>query len=194
MTPAAKPWATRHRENRDAAFQALYAFGWHPLGDKAPTPLVGDLARAATDPVIDLARRFVEAMALDLSDEARLRLEHRILQKVVAAAIWAIPDAIADELTTTEPEPYAPPPAGSWVRNRYHPESADPKWDGKWHLFGGDVTRGDARTNDVNGRASCGARLHLRNGSLFDDELFQDVAVAETMPSVDACRRCARAA
>lgn len=180
---------------------------WHRLGvdgfrlafdESTAPPMLEELAATIAPAVATVTRAVLDELEVRLYGEARERVVATAQHDMLTHTAWAVVEAVRRELMRPEPEPYAPPPAGAWIRSRWLPRPAvrrlkahpEPSWDGLWHRFTGDVAvpgRGHRRINDRIGRVRCGISVTLR-----DDLLGQDLVVAETMPAVDACRRCAR--
>ena len=193
-------WESRRRQGRDAAFQVFYRMGLDTMDlatEEGPTPaFLRELAVAVTKVIAEPACAVLDGLDMELDDAARVRIIVSAASRTVHASLWGIADAIGNELARPQPVPFVPPPARSWIRCRWLSRGATRHggraWDGMWHVYSGDFSAGDVRSQDVTGRALCGARLRMRSVSLFDDAGGQDFVMAEGMPGVDACRRCAR--
>lgn len=177
----------------DVAWDAWHRLGVHPfrVAIDGDTPdVLRPLAEATETTVAALARQVLNECDVRLYGEARERVVAAVQRDVVHHVLYAVVSAVSGELMRPEPEPYVPPPVGSWVRGRYADRGVGPRWDGRWHRFTGDLTLAPARLgrqiNTRYSRAACGARVRLR-------DTLGDAAIAETMPAVEACRRCARA-
>lgn len=173
----------------DVAWDAWYRLGVEPfaLAFGGPVPeILEDLDQAIAPAVDRLTRQVLDEIDVRLYGEARERVVADVHRAVVAGVVSDVVGAVRSELTRPEPEPFAPPPAGAWIRGRWRRTM---EWAGMWHAFTGDVELSPARLghaiNDRHGRTRCGIRMTLRSE-------VQDAAVAETMPTVDACRSCRR--
>jgi hypothetical protein len=172
----------------DVAWRAWNRLGvsaWDHMFLEAAGPAILDELAAAMAPELDRVSRLVlDELEVRLYGEARERVVAHVKVDMVRHTLWAIVEAVEAELMRPDPIPFAPPPAGAWVRGR---GSARAEWRGLWHRFSGDLVASRHRVNEVTGRARCGVWITLRSE-------YQDAAIAGDMPGVDACRRCARAA
>lgn len=193
MTAPVTSWGDRYDHALERA--RAVAQGW-ARGDDDDDRIA--VYRAIAAAVVGPVRLVIGETAPGLDEDARLR----VMTAVVSAVAWRLPGAVAEavaaELARPEPLPFAPPAAGSWVRERWAPSrstraraSVGPEWHGAWHVFGGDVRTGDARTHEVKGRTLCGWIIVLRRYRLEGPlELGADAAVADAMPGVETCGRC----
>jgi hypothetical protein len=198
----APSWAERDQQGRDAAWTAWRRIGVEPFEiafHDSPTPhplleLAGTVAKAMVEPTMAV----MNALDADLDQEATNRILVEAASNSIRHVPWSIVEAIAHELARTDPVPFSPPPAGAWVRSRYLPRSwgerrrprLTPEWSGMWHVFSGDFSAGDQRSEDVYGRSRCGRSMLLRSN---DGVPHADYVLADELPGVDACRRCQRA-
>lgn len=98
----------------------------------------------------------------------------------------------------TEALPLVPPPAGSWVRARWLPNTIRraapriaPEWNGSWHVATGDVRVWPHLRGDAQARSLCGKRVGLR-WHRWDGEPIGDHVVADELPTIDVCLTCLR--
>lgn len=183
-------WTGSHMAAGDAAWRAWNRLGvtaWDHMLIEAPGPAILDELGEAMTPELDRVTRLVlDELEVRLYGEARERIVRRVQADMTQHAIRAVNGAIAAELTRPDPVPFTPPLAGSWVRERWRSQARpEPTWRGKWHVFSGDLQPHRFLVNAVNGRTACGLQVILRGD-------YQDVAVSETTPGVDACKRCAK--
>jgi hypothetical protein len=192
-------WTGSHLDAGDVAWAAWRRLGVEPyvfgFGGPAPAALE-EVAEVMAPAVAIVTRTVLDELEVRLYGEARERVVEDTQLDVLQHVMWAVVHAVARELERPEPEPYAPPPAGSWMRTRRPARAAtrrlkarpEPTWEGLWHRFTGDVVmigRVAAFQNDRAGLARCGARVNLRGSC-------GEAVVVETMPGVDVCRSCAR--
>jgi hypothetical protein len=200
-----KGWSGRHDAARDEAWRALHRLGvsqWD-LGiakrtDPPPAALM-TLARELGRAVVEPAEMVLDELGADLDLAARKRIMEGAARSALYGVASGLVSAIADELSRTEPVPFAPPPAGSWIRARCLPRESStsrwrgqdaPSWDGAWHLFSGDWSEGDRRTHGIRGRMRCGWTVTLRDENFSTGKPMRDYVTIDELPSVDACRRC----
>lgn len=188
-------WAGSDLAAGDVAWRAWNRLGvsaWDQMFVGSPGPALLDGLGAAMVPELDRVTRLVldELEEVRLYGEARERVVAHVQVAMVKHVVWAAVDAIRRELTRPDPVPFAPPPAGSWIRGRWAARPAGgrlaaqpPTWNGLWHRFAGDLKTYPFRINDVDGRTACGRRVTLRSGHAA-------AALADDMPGVDVCRRC----
>jgi len=194
-------WTGSRHAAVDVAWRA-----WRRLGVDAFGVALGDTSTAVLGPTTDALADPLATLARLVMDECEVRLYGEQRERVVAAAqratvqhvLWAVVEAVERELMRPEPEAYVPPPVGYWIRGRWvGPRHDPPAWDGRWHRFVGDVTAPRRQLghaiNDRQSRSACGVVVVLRYRGI-DGEALAEAAIAETMPGVDACRRCARGA
>lgn len=178
----------------DVAWEA-----WRRLGidafdvvsrDEMPSPI--EQLRGAMDPAVDaITRAVLDEAPVRLYGEARERVVSEAQRDMARHILWAVVEAVRLELMRPEPEPFSPPAAGAWVRARWLPGRGrpEPKWDGLWHRFTGDiqvpgVQRASRVDNRRNGRTACGIWQPVRWPGM------KDAVVSRRPPGVDACRRC----
>ncbi len=190
-------WTGTDMAAGDVAWHAWYRLGVRPfdvaLGGETP-PILEDLAAAIAPELDRVTRAVLDEAEVRLYGEARERVVATAEQSTITHVLWSVVEAVRRELMRPEPVPFSPPAAGAWIRARWPARQAtgrhgprEATWDGLWHRFGGDLRAFPHHVNRVDGRTSCGFRVTLRDSA-------QDVAIADEMPGVDACRRCARAA
>lgn len=186
MTPMqGGSWSVRHDAARDAARRA-----WYRLGSTISPELVEALVPAVEDASV----AFLDELRVTAPEERR-RILARAIISVADGVASALIGAYAVEASGVPPIPITPPPAGTWVRQRWHPQAGGrrpvigPEWCGAWHLFSGDFRIGDERAHAVVGRTRCGRSVWLRAYDLFGDgELLRDVGRRGQSPH----RRCLR--
>lgn len=198
-------WSGRHDAAREEAWGALERLGVTRWGlalaqpnDPPPAQLL-TLARELARTVVEPAELVLDELDADLDVEARKRIMTAAATSALYGIASGLVDAIAKELATPEAQPFAPPPAGSWIRARWLPRSGStsrrsgegaPTWDGGWHLFSGDWSEVDRRSHRILGRMRCGWQATLRDESLSTGEPSHDYVAIDELPTVDACRRC----
>lgn len=187
-------WEGNDLEAGDVAWRAwnrLGVSGWDVSVHGERPDALRSFAEAVEPATERLAREVLDELEVRLYGEARERVVALARQRTVSHVLWAVVEAVRVELMRPDPVPFAPPPAGSWCRNRWLPSEPSPRrrgrpqaeWDGAWHVFGGDLV-GTRRVNDVGGVARCGARIAFRFGP------WREAAVADDRPVVDLCLRC----
>lgn len=188
-------YSERHRAALDAGWRAWGRLGvdqWDLAFGKSSPPPIEALADAAVPRMIQLAESLLDELdeELEIDDDRRRRALTQACTSWLRGAPAAIVHAIAHEVATPDPVPFEPPPAGSWIRERWLPREPyrrEPEWASMWHRFSGDLRLGGYHLrNDVYGRTTCGRRVGLRTGE------FHDLVVLDERPGVDACRQCAR--
>ena len=85
-------------------------------------------------------------------------------------------------------------PAGSWIRERLLPRTfrrgkprVAPEWWGAWHLATGDM-EWEPHWRHMRVRARCG------HGVTTEGRDYADFVIADSVPAVDVCRKCAHLA
>jgi hypothetical protein len=182
----------------DVAWRAWRRLGVEPYDymflDSPIPPLLEEFASSVEPIVSKLTRLVLDEAEARLYGEARERVVAASVRGVTHHVLWAVVEAVRGELMRPEPVPFTPPLMGAWIRGRSLPRPAvrrlgprpEPTWDGLWHAFSGDFRMRSPRVkNDMVGRTRCGVTITLRSEG-------QDVAIADTAPGVDACRRCQR--
>lgn len=198
MTDQTVPWDQRRQAGADACWQALYRHGVDVMDTaRGGTPsllaaVAPVLARALADPV----RAILDDLPMPLDAEAFERILTATLARTLGGVLWALADAVGDEVARPDPVPFSPPPAGAWVRVRAvgWTQRPEPHWIGAWHVFSGDWKVNDPRRLEVQGRARCGARLTMRSAPMFSGNGCHETVLADVDPGVDACGKCRRLA
>lgn len=185
-------WDTRRQAASDAVWHAWHRRDPLPSDSEPMRRIMRCLADELRGPVDEM----IDATALDFDDATRTRVLALAISGTVRGIMFAISEAVATTAAMPAPLPFAPPPAGAWVRIRAvgWQHAPEPRWDGMWHMFSGDWKVSDPRTHEVRGRARCGARLTLRSAPMFAGNGTHEAVVADLMPGVDACGKCRRIA
>lgn len=188
MTAPTEGWSAVRDRWRKAAWRAM---------DAVPPPNVATLRMAVSPLVVDVER----VMDVELSDDERARITAVVARHLEWSIKSSAADAIADLLSVPDPEPFEGPAPGEWLRERDEPIRTrrtrklytGPAWNGMWHVGSGRIEYGDIRSQQVRAVALCGRRITLRDRPWYGDgSITTDAAVSESMPGVDACRKCAR--
>ena len=103
-------WGARHDRGLRLAEAAL-----REVDPEVLKRLAHDVAAATAEATVLV----LDEVPIDLDDLAERRVAREAATMLVAFATRAIVDAIAREAARVPPLPFAPPPAGAWVRCRW---------------------------------------------------------------------------